>query len=186
MHSLSDAKVNSSSLACIVCFMWWLHEMSYACRVLAVNCNFFLYPHFSGIAPCVGTTWKWYRCHTLAMPCLAALGLVWSWVKRQVVRLMLLLCDKILVYDKHPRAGCNTQSCIQYSVKQLCILSVLLCLFFKGAPCPNKLTINVSQNQNQSVNYHEVKNKQSIRLHLLDLRKKLLKLFFNFSRGGWI
>ena len=38
----------------------------------------------TGITPCVGTTWKWHRRHTLAMPCLAALGLVCSWVERQL------------------------------------------------------------------------------------------------------
>ena len=37
---------------------------------------FFYPPSTSGIAPCVGTTWKWYRRHILAKPCLAALGLV--------------------------------------------------------------------------------------------------------------
>ena len=37
---------------------------------------FIQYPPSSGIAPCVRTTWKWYRHHTLAKPCLAALGLV--------------------------------------------------------------------------------------------------------------
>ena len=41
---------------------------------------FFKYPPSSGIAPCVGTTWKWYRRHTLAMPCLAALGQVFKWL----------------------------------------------------------------------------------------------------------
>ena len=43
----------------------------------------------SGIAPCVGTTSKWYRRHTLAMPCLAAVGLVWSWVESQLIPQML-------------------------------------------------------------------------------------------------
>ena len=54
----------------------------------SMNAVFFSTLPSSRIAPCVGTTWKWYRCHTLAMPCLATLGLVWSWVKRQVVRLI--------------------------------------------------------------------------------------------------
>ena len=40
------------------------------------GCFFFYHPPSSGIAPCVRTTWKWYRRHTLAKPCLAALGLV--------------------------------------------------------------------------------------------------------------
>ena len=36
----------------------------------------FLYSPFSGIAPCVGTTGKWYRRHTPTRPCSRALGLL--------------------------------------------------------------------------------------------------------------
>ena len=32
----------------------------------------------SGIAPYVGTTWKWYRRHTLALPCSSRAGVIWG------------------------------------------------------------------------------------------------------------
>ena len=38
--------------------------------------SFFYYLPFSGIAPCVGTTGKWYRQHTPTKLCPKALGLL--------------------------------------------------------------------------------------------------------------
>ena len=54
----------------------------------------------------------------------------------------------------------------------VCILFLYECLFFKGAPCPNELTINVSQNQNQ--NQTSVNNRHMKTGCFLGLPKKLL------------
>ena len=54
---------------------------------------FFWYPSFSGIGPCVGTT-EVVQTPTLDSACFAALGLALIWVERQVVRMMLLLCER--------------------------------------------------------------------------------------------
>ena len=55
---------------------------------------FFWYPPFSGIAPCVGTTEVVQTPRLDSALLFAALGLALIWVERQVVRMMLFLCER--------------------------------------------------------------------------------------------
>ena len=64
----------------IIMIKYCYYHLAKKTKIYNAHINFLIffikYPPSSGIAPCVGTTWKWYRGHTLAKPCLTALGLV--------------------------------------------------------------------------------------------------------------
>ena len=88
-------------------------------RVAAIPCRtpkkvaqvnlFFLVPALLRDCSLCWDHWRWYRRLHLTQPCFAALGLVLIWVEHQVVRMMLLLCErKRLILMRIPRSKSGT------------------------------------------------------------------------------